>query len=212
VGRHVGFLIPPERTEEEREVLAVVARGHRLERFETERVRGDGTRVKVTLAAAPLLDDAGTPVGAVVTARRSSDPAVVAADARLLASVVADSDDAILSVSRTGAILSWNPAAERMFETPADRAVGRPLNEIVVNADGGDPDRWARVERVMAGGLTARYDSSRRRSDGVELRLAIAVSPVVGPDGEVQAASIVCRDVTRAHHADMYRARLAAIV
>jgi PAS domain S-box-containing protein len=212
VGKQVGFLIPPERNGEEREVLAVVARGHRLERFETERVRGDGTRVKVTLTAAPLLDDAGTPVGAVVTARRSSDPAVVAADARLLASVVADSDDAVLSVSRTGAILSWNPAAERMFETPADRAIGRPLSEIVVSADDGDPDRWERVERAMAGGRAARHESTRRRSDGAELRQAIAVSPVVGPDGEVQAASIVCRDVTREHHADMYRARLAAIV
>lgn len=69
VGRHVSLIFPPDRRNEEKIILDRVRRGERLETYETERVRKDGTRVDVSLTVSPQLDPAGEVVGASVVAR-----------------------------------------------------------------------------------------------------------------------------------------------
>jgi PAS domain S-box-containing protein len=69
VGRHVSLLFPPSRQNEEKVILDRVRRGERLETYETERVRKDGTRVDVSLTVSPLTDPALGVVGASVVAR-----------------------------------------------------------------------------------------------------------------------------------------------
>lgn len=69
VGRHVSLLFPPSRRNEEKVILDRVRRGERLETYETERVRKDGTRVDVSLTVSPLVDPALGVVGASVVAR-----------------------------------------------------------------------------------------------------------------------------------------------
>ncbi|NUQ21020.1 MAG: PAS domain S-box protein [Gemmatimonadaceae bacterium] len=69
IGRNVLTLIPPERHAEEREIVARLSRGERVEHFETIRVRKDGTRVEVSLAVSPIRDASGAIVGAAKIAR-----------------------------------------------------------------------------------------------------------------------------------------------
>src|SRR5919202_4123962 len=49
IGRPVAMLVPPERAGEDQRILDRILRGERIERFETERVRADGSRVRVLL-------------------------------------------------------------------------------------------------------------------------------------------------------------------
>jgi PAS domain S-box-containing protein len=42
VGRHAELLYPPERRQEESDILAQISRGERLDQYITERVRQDG--------------------------------------------------------------------------------------------------------------------------------------------------------------------------
>ena len=69
IGRHISLVIPPERLAEEDEILAQIRAGRRIEHFETERVRSDGTRVFVSLTISPLKDDSGDVIGASKIAR-----------------------------------------------------------------------------------------------------------------------------------------------
>ncbi len=73
VGRHISFLIPPERAEEEDGILARLRAGERIEHFDTVRVRSDGQRIHVSLTISPIRDDAGRIVGASKIARDISD-------------------------------------------------------------------------------------------------------------------------------------------
>jgi PAS domain S-box-containing protein len=69
VGRHVSFIVPPDHHNEENVILDRVRRGERLETYETERIRKDGTRVDVSLTVSPLVDPALGVIGASVVAR-----------------------------------------------------------------------------------------------------------------------------------------------
>jgi PAS domain S-box-containing protein len=69
VGRHISFIVPPNHRNEDQLILERVRRGERMETYETERVRKDGTRVDVSLTISPVIDPALGVVGASVVAR-----------------------------------------------------------------------------------------------------------------------------------------------
>jgi PAS domain S-box-containing protein len=69
VGQPMAMLIPPERSTEEPEILARIARGEVTDHFETVRVRKDGRRIDVSVTISPLRDSSGTIIGASKIAR-----------------------------------------------------------------------------------------------------------------------------------------------
>ena len=73
VGQSVGILIPPERQGEEFEIIEKILAGERVEHYDTERVRKDGTRVAVSLTASPIHGPDGEVVGVSTQARNISD-------------------------------------------------------------------------------------------------------------------------------------------
>ena len=85
--------------------------------------------------------------------------------ARVLASIVESSDDAIISKSLDGVIQSWNAAAERLFGYTAEQAVGRHISLVI------PPDRLAEEDHIhrqpesrASGSSTSK--PSALRSDG----------------------------------------------
>src|ERR1044071_363230 len=52
--RHMSLLLPPDRTEEEEEILERLKRGERVDHFETVRVRKDGRLINVSLTISPI--------------------------------------------------------------------------------------------------------------------------------------------------------------
>ena len=64
VGRSITAIIPPELQADEQRILETIARGERIERFETVRVRKNGERIDVSLTISPLKDEKGRIVGA----------------------------------------------------------------------------------------------------------------------------------------------------
>jgi PAS domain S-box-containing protein len=69
IGRHVSFLVPSDHKDEEKVILDRVKRGERLDTYETERVRADGTRLAVSLTVSPIRSPMRGLVGASVVAR-----------------------------------------------------------------------------------------------------------------------------------------------
>ena len=73
VGRHISFLIPAERADEEDRILARLRAGERVYHFDTVRVRSDGQSIHVSLTISPIRDQAGRIVGASKSARDITD-------------------------------------------------------------------------------------------------------------------------------------------
>jgi PAS domain S-box-containing protein len=73
VGQPITLIIPRERHDEEREILARLCRGERIEHFETVRVAKDGRRLDLSLTVSPIRDGEGRIIGASKVARDISE-------------------------------------------------------------------------------------------------------------------------------------------
>jgi PAS domain S-box-containing protein len=69
IGQSVLRLIPPELHHEEPLIVGRIARGERVEHYETTRVRKDGSRVAVSLSVSPIRNASGVVIGAAKIAR-----------------------------------------------------------------------------------------------------------------------------------------------
>ena len=129
-----------------------------------------------------------------------------------LAAIVESSDQAMLSTDPEGTILTWNPAAERMYGYTAAEAVGQRLADLIV------PDvALGRFEQALSavaeGASVKRKDEVRRRKDGSLLHVSVAVAPLLDATGAIYGACSVARDRTEerrlASHLDATLAALA---
>lgn len=69
IGEPITLIIPPERHDEERDILARICRGERVDHYETIRRRKDGSRRNISITVSPLRDAEGNIVGASKIAR-----------------------------------------------------------------------------------------------------------------------------------------------
>jgi len=112
----------------------------------------------------------------------------------LLAAIVSASDDAIVSKTLDGIILSWNQGAQRLFGyTPAE-AVGRSIDLIIPPEL--RPQERQILQRIREGERIDHFETTRVTKDGRRLDISLTVSPVRDDSGRVIGASKVARDVT----------------
>jgi two-component system cell cycle sensor histidine kinase/response regulator CckA len=110
-----------------------------------------------------------------------------------LAALVESSDDAIVSESLRGEILSWNAGAERLFGYSAAEAIGMPMSALT------PADRLAEGATILDGirhGRATRLETVRLHRDGSPVDVSITVSPVFDGAGFVVSAAAILRDIT----------------
>jgi PAS domain S-box-containing protein len=73
IGKSILILLPPERVDEETEILSKMRQGIRVDHFETIRVRKDGRRIDVSITISPIQDASGKIIGASKIARDISE-------------------------------------------------------------------------------------------------------------------------------------------
>jgi PAS domain S-box-containing protein len=73
LGQPITTLIPPDRHEEEVEILSRLRRGERVDHFETVRLRMDGRALDLSITISPIKDKSGRIIGASKVARDISE-------------------------------------------------------------------------------------------------------------------------------------------
>src|SRR6267142_1357012 len=120
--------------------------------------------------------------------------------------------DAIVVTDAAGAIILWNPAAERMFGFTPSEAIGQSMDLII-------PERlrkrhWEGYEKTMATGQT-KYGTDLLKvpaahRDGRALSIAFTVAMLRSADGKPSAIVSIIRDETsRFNEERALRKRLA---
>ena len=112
----------------------------------------------------------------------------------LLAAIVESSDDAIVSKTLEGQILSWNSGASRIFGYSAEEVIGKPITIII------PPELHEEERRILAqvrgGERLDHFDTIRVTKDGRRIPISLTVSPIRDPSGMIVGASKVARDIS----------------
>lgn len=106
--------------------------------------------------------------------------------------------DAIVASDAGGAIVLWNPAAERMFGFTEGEALGQSLDLIIPQRQ--QQRHWDGYHKTMATGQT-RYGNDVLRvpamhKDGHAISIAFTVALLHSADGKVSAIVAAIRDET----------------
>jgi PAS domain S-box-containing protein len=108
-----------------------------------------------------------------------------------LAAIVDSADDAIVSKTLDGIVLSWNAGAARIFGYESAEIVGRPITTII-------PPELHHEEaqilaQVRAGKRVEHYKTVRVAKDGTRKSVSLSVSPVRDASGRIVSASKIAR-------------------
>jgi two-component system CheB/CheR fusion protein len=112
----------------------------------------------------------------------------------LLAAIVSSSDDAIVSKTLTGQILSWNAGAYRIFGYQEEEVIGKPIT-IIIPPELHEEERRI-LDRVRRGERVDHFDTIRLTKDGRRIPISLTVSPVRDSRGSIVGASKVARDIS----------------
>jgi two-component system, cell cycle sensor histidine kinase and response regulator CckA len=117
-----------------------------------------------------------------------------------LAAIVQSSDDAIVSKTIDGTIMSWNAAAERIFGYSEAEMVGSSVYVLI------PPELHAEergiLARISRGEHVAHFETTRLRKDGSRIAISLSISPLRGPSGAVVGTSSIKRDITQRKRAE----------
>jgi len=110
-----------------------------------------------------------------------------------LSAMIAAVDAGVISVDRSGRIITWNPAAQRLCRYREGEAIGEQLDSLA-------PDHWrstlqAMVDRVWAG-QDASSEGPLRRRDGSTIDVAWRLNPIPGSDGQPVAVAVLLIDIS----------------
>mgnify|MGYP003574918642 CR=1 FL=1 len=210
IGQPITRLFPPDRLQEEANVIARISRGESIEHFETLRKAKDGRLIEISLTISPVRDGVGKIIGASKIARDIGAQKAAARSQMLLAAIVDSSDDAIVSKTLDGIVTSWNYGAQKIFGYSAEEMIGQPITKLF------PPDRLDEetyvLSRIRNGQRIVHFETVRRAKDGTLLDIALTISPIKDAEGRIIGASKIARDVTVQKAATRASQLLASIV
>lgn len=210
IGSPVLRLIPPELREEEMRILAEIRAGRRVDHFETVRMTKSGRRIFVSLTVSPVHDISGAVIGASKVARDITAQKAAERMGGVLAAIVQSSDDAIISTDLDGHVLSWNPAAERLYGYAAEEMVGKSVARII---PGDLPnDQRLILSKIRAGEKIEHYETIRVSRTGRRIDVSVTVSPVRDATGTLIGASKIARDISPVREAQRRKDHFLAVL
>ena len=114
-------------------------------------------------------------------------------DQRLLASIVACSDDAIISLTLDGLVTSWNHGAEKMLGYGAADLIGRSVQVFLEG-----PNLVTVMQQLTGmdqGGGVSHHELIALHQDGQRIDVVLTISPLRTERDDIVGASLLMKDI-----------------
>jgi len=172
----------------------------------------DGSERPILARGMLELDDGGEPRRYVGTNQDRSAEVRSGQTERLLSQIVTSTSEAIYTIDRDLRVLSWNPAAERMYGYTAEEIIGQSLELLYPPAR--ERSTWNagidRRKRLLSGESEfEEYETVRRRKDGTLIQVAATTSPLRDHAGNIIGLVGSLRDITERRRIEAQLAYLA---
>ncbi|KFF58370.1 hypothetical protein JF66_19100 [Cryobacterium sp. MLB-32] len=192
VGQPIRILVPDyvreERTAEPRRRSGdrVVGARHR-----------DGSELPVTISVSEV--DTGHILLMMTAEREVNARAQALENARLLAAIVENANDAVIATTLDGIVTTWNAAAQSSYGYSREEMVGTSIDRL--SSESRMDEIPSMLAKIKAGVNIDRFETVRIRKDGTLVQVVLTVSPIRDDDGIAVGASTIARDVTAARQA-----------
>ena len=124
-----------------------------------------------------------------------------------LVALLESSGDAIIGLTLSGTIISWNRGATALYGYTADEAVNRPIDILLA------PDRRHEAPHlllpVMRGESDERVDGIHIAKDGRPHDVSLTISATREPGGRLIGMSMIARDISAQKRAEEHLRRLS---
>ena len=182
---------------EECPICAAARAGREIHLDEELLRKKDGSSFPAECWSHPMLQD-GKSIGSVVTFLDITERKQIEDNLRRVAAVVESSQDAIISATLDGIILTWNLGAEQIYGYSRAEVLGKSLGIIV------PPDRQSEFQGILKkiswGEKVEQLETICVRKDGNHVPVSLSVSSIKDANGKIVSASAIARDVTETKH------------
>jgi PAS domain S-box-containing protein len=143
IGKPMLMLFPPERVNEESDILERIRQGGSMEHFETLRIRKDGRQIDISATISPIKDGNGAIVGASkiardITERKQAEKRLAAqAEELALSRRALEEQDRVLDLAQVivrdmeSRVVLWRRGTERLYGYTAQEALGIVSHELL---------------------------------------------------------------------------------
>jgi len=187
IGQHVTLIVPWERRSEQEEILRRLARGERVDHFETVRRRKDGTVLDVSLTISPIRDVEGKVIGASdvardVTEEKRIEWALRESEERFRA-IVETTPECVKLVSADGTLLHMNsPGLQMVGADSAEEVVGKNVYDLIAPED---RDRFKAFNESVCKGELGSLEFEIVGLEGKRRHMETHAAPLRNPDGTI---------------------------
>ncbi len=217
IGRHITLIVPWERRSEEEDILRRLARGERVDHFETVRRRKDGTAFDVSLTISPIRDATDRIIGASNVARdvsekKRNERALRESEERFRA-IVETTPECVKLVSADGTLLLMNsPGLQMVGAGSKDEVIGKSLYSLIAPED---RDRFKAFNEKICSGARGSLEFDMVGLEGKRRNMETHAAPLQNQDGTIVHLAVTADISDRKHAEQLLRGseeRLRALV
>ena len=212
LGRHISFCYPPERRTKVNAFLQRIANGEAIERFDTQRLKKDGTLIDVSLSVSAIEDETGKIVGVSGIARDVTARRRTARQLQLQSAALEAAANGIVITDRQGTIVWANHSFTRMTGYSNQEIVGK--NPRLLKSEEQPDSYYAKLWSTISSGKVWQGEIVNRRKDGTTYTEEMTITPVTQETGSETDTYFIAikQDITERKKAEEELQRLASIV
>jgi PAS domain S-box-containing protein len=118
----------------------------------------------------------------------------------LFVSIVNYSEDAIISKTLDGTIISWNEGAKKLFGYTANEMIGKNISLLIPPHLANDEKEI--IYKISQGSYIQQFETHRMKKDGSLVDISLTVSPIADAEGRIIGASKIARDISERKRAE----------
>ncbi|HEY6367647.1 MAG TPA: PAS domain S-box protein, partial [Candidatus Binatia bacterium] len=203
IGQLITMLIPPDRQQEEAEILSRLKRGESVNHFETVRLRKDRSPLEISLTISPIKDATGRVIGASKIARDISRQKQAEEALRHAIefdeTVMSNMGEGLYTVDKQGLVTKMNPAAEKLLGWTLEELRGKKMHDVIhhkhPDSSPFPAEQCPGLQVLREGTALKDFEDTFIRKDGRFFPVSYSSSPLLDRDGEIVGLVVVFQDI-----------------